>query len=186
MLPRTQRKNRKREVKGYRPSVRIIKTMTDLLQYQDDLDLGADIVKEHKRYLDKEKVVLLNRYIFPSMSNVVFFFRYMSRYPQLRRLFDNDVKDLLGVRRPDPNEGNYGFVLSNLLQSILALGTTDRWYQDQDEKINAKDFRLRIIPVLIESFKAKVYSALSDVLKNPDFSRSWRMISIGHWPGRKF
>jgi hypothetical protein len=148
--------------------------MVDLLQYQDDLVTEADVDKEHKRYLDKEKVILLNRCIFPSMANIVFFFRYMSRYPQLRRVFDNDIRDLLGVRREDPNEGNYGFTLSNFLQSVLTLGPTDRWYQDlqfHEEKINAKDFRLRLLPILYEIFNAKVCLALNDVLKNPSLQR---------------
>jgi hypothetical protein len=41
-------------------------------------------LKKHKRYLDKEKVKILNNYIFPSMANVVFFFKSIVSYPELR------------------------------------------------------------------------------------------------------
>ena len=91
----------------------------------------------------------------------------MSRYPQLQIVFENDIKDLLGVRRQKPNKGNYGFILSDLLKSILALGIKDRFYVDHEEMISVKDFRLRLASILCEIFKTKVCLILKDVLKDP-------------------
>jgi len=77
---------------------------------------------KRKRYLDKEKVLLLNKHIFPAMANLLFFFYYVSRYPELREVFDDDIEELLGVRR-DTTKYEYGYIFNILIQSILLIGT---------------------------------------------------------------
>jgi hypothetical protein len=151
--------------------------MIDLLQYHEDVELADDQKhKEHKRYLDKQKVVILDRHIFPSMANIVFFFRYISRYPELKGVFENDIKDLLGVRRENPQEDNYGFIISDLLLSILMPGLD--YYND--EKIRDKDFRLRLNQILQKAVMTKAGLHLTEMFRNvsiqhmveDDFSRA--------------
>jgi hypothetical protein len=152
--------------------------MIDLLQIQEDAELAGDqdnIDKEHKRYLDKQKVIMLNKYIFPSMANIVFFFRYISRYPEIKRVFENDIKDLLGVRRENPQEGNYGFIFSDLLCSILMPGLG--YYNDEKRD---KDFRLRLNQIMQETVITKAGLYLTEMFRNismqhmvkDDFSRT--------------
>jgi hypothetical protein len=159
--------------------------MRDLLWYQDDLDFGAKD-RDHKRYIDTEKVELLDKYIFPSMANVVFFFRFISRYPQLKKIFDNDVRDLLGVRRENPHDNNYGFIFSALVRSIVSTGLGFI----SEKEIRSKDFRLRLNQILQENVWAKVGLSVTEVFKNPaaqqvvadDFNRAWawvRMLAEG-------
>ena len=135
-------------------------------------------LKKYKRYLDKEKVKILNTYIFPSMANIVFFFKCISSYPQLRAIFEEDIKDLLGVRRLDPQPSNYGFVLFNLLHAILLI-EGEGFYIDKGE--HRKDFRLRLNQVLQELVWAKFEVSLAKVFRNEsaqrvvndDFNRVW-------------
>jgi len=183
MLPKNQGqkyRRSKRNINGYPPDRSIVKFMIDLLQYKVDSSnkLGehnyldkekVDLkhkkkvkLEEHKRYLDKEKVGLLDNCIFPSMANIVFFFRYISRYPELKKVFDNDIKDLLGVRRENPKKDNYGFIFSDLLQSIIMPGLG--YYNV--EKPHDKDFRLRLNQILQETVIAKTSQYLTDMFTN--------------------
>lgn len=130
-----------------------------------------------KRYLDKEKVKVLDKLIFPSMANLSYFFRCLTIYPQLREVFEDDVKDLLGVKRNNPQENNYGFIFFDLLRSILLIGEEIR----VGERDYDKGFRLRLNQVLQEIVWAKVDVSLANVFKNPsaqrvvadDFNRVW-------------
>lgn len=166
-----------------------------LLYIQDEEDANIrgdnspqDLIKlkEHKRYLDKEKVRILNDYIFPSMATLVFFFKCIASYPELRSIFENDIKDLLGIRRLNPQPGNYGFVIFNLLHAILLVG--EGLYRDTRGR--NKDFRLRLNQLLQEIVWAKFDVSLSDVFRNSsaqssvteDFNKVWgwtRMLTEG-------
>jgi hypothetical protein len=57
-------------------------------------------LKEYRRYLDKEKVRILNDYIFPSMATLLFFFKCVANYPELRSIFENDIKDFAEDKTP--------------------------------------------------------------------------------------
>lgn len=180
MLPKTQRKTprkSKKNTKGYRPDRSIVKFMIALLQFKDDKELANSLnvseltdlqqkekvkLEEHKRYLDKEKVSLLDNCIFPSMANIVFFFRYISRYPELKKVFDNDIKDLLGVRRENPEKDNYGFIFSDLVYSIIMPGLG--YYNE--EKLHDDNFRLRLNQILQEIVIAKTEPYLTDMFTN--------------------
>jgi hypothetical protein len=167
IMAQKNRRNRRRLPKGYWPDEEITKIMRGLLWYQDDVAAG-DVNKEHKRYLDKEKVRLLHEYVFPSMANIIFFFRSVSTYPQLKEVFENDIKDLLGVRRENPQPNNYGFIFSALVQSVL-LTELDLLYLR--EEMPGEDFSLRLNQILQENVRARVNLALTKVLKDPAVQR---------------
>jgi hypothetical protein len=150
--------------------------MQEMLQYKKDvneLEMTADI--KHKRYLDKEKVLILRKHIFPAMANLVYFFYYVCRYSELREVFDNDIEELLGVRR-DTSKHDYGFIFTALIQSILLIGLHN------SAETHVKDFRLRLVQILQEAIWAKADLALPNIFKkNPsaqrvvgdDFHRVW-------------
>jgi hypothetical protein len=163
------------------------------IQDKEDLDMSEDIssqklteLKENKRYLDKEKVRILDDYIFPSMATLVFFFKCIASYPELRPIFENDIKDLLGIRRVNPEPGNYGFIVFNLLHAILLVGEGPYL----NTRGHNRDFRLRLNQLLQEIVWAKFDVSLSDVFGNSsaqrsvreDFNKVWgwtRMLSEG-------
>ena len=151
-----------------------------MLRYKDDLNNRNIVKRNRKRYLDKEKVLLLDRHIFPAMANLTFFFYYVSKYPELREIFDDDIKDLLGIRHNA--EDNYGFVFADLIRSILGVGFS------YNPKTHVNDFRLQLIQILLETSWAKVDVSMASVFKNSsaqrivadDFNRVWawtRMLS---------
>lgn len=47
---------------------------------------------------DKKKVKILNNHIFRSMANLIYFFEFVADHEQLKRIFDNDVEELLGFK----------------------------------------------------------------------------------------
>jgi hypothetical protein len=168
-------KKRKLETKNYGCHADVRRLMQEMLQYNKNIsewEMAPN--KKHKRYLDKEKVLLLNKYIFPAMANLLFFFYYVSRYPELREVFDDDIEELLGIRR-DNTKHTYGFIFTALIQSILLIGLNNT------AETHVKDFRLRLIQILQESIWAKVDLALHTIFKNPsaqqavanDFNRVW-------------
>src|SRR5437870_3613693 len=98
----------------------------------------------------------------PAMANLTFFFRCISKYPQLGEVFEDDVKDLLGVRRENPQSNNYGFIISNLLHSFLLI--EEGGYNEK--RGHNKDFRLRLNQILQEIVRAKVAVSITNVFKN--------------------
>lgn len=181
------RKSSARQLKYYRFSPEVNLFMVKFLQHIDNVEetklqsntspKQLEELKGHKRYLDKEKVEILNKYIFPSMANLVFFFKCIASYPELRPIFEDDIKDLLGVRRLSPKPGNYGFIIFNLLHAILLIG--EGLYLDT--RGHNKDFRLRLNQLLQEIVWAKFDVSLSKVFTNSsaqrtvteDFNKVW-------------
>jgi hypothetical protein len=146
-----------------------------MLQYKKDInEWGMDEDTKHKKYVNKEKVLLLDKHIFKSMGNLVFFFYYVCKYPELREIFDDDIEELLGIRR-DTTQYEYGFIFTALIRSILLIGLRNT------AETHVKDFRLQLIQILQESIWAKVDLALPSIFKNPsaqqtvasDFNRVW-------------
>ena len=161
------KKSSKLKARCYQPRDEVEKILIGLLWHKDEVEMGSVVDRNHKRYLDKEKVKLLNEYIFPSMANVVFFFRSISKYPQLKEIFENDVKDLLGVRRENLQDDNYGYIFEALIQSVILPGEGFL----SAEKIRGKDFRLRLSQILMETVRAKMELSGIDVLKSTNAQR---------------
>jgi hypothetical protein len=149
--------------KSYQPHSAIISLIGNLSQYKWDAAHEGIIDKKRKRYLDKEKSKVLDQYVFPSMANIAYFFIHISETPELIEVFEKDIKDLLGVRRKNPQEQKYGYIFFKLMYSILLIaeGTYD------ESGASYKDFRLRLNHILQEIVWAKVDSSLTKVFKNP-------------------
>ena len=153
-------------MKHYSADYAMIRLMTNLLQYHSDLEYGRTVEKNRKRYLDKEKVTILDKFIFPAMANLTFFFKSISRYQELKQIFENDIEDLLGVRRENPQYNKYGFIFSQLVLSILlieeeayseeAADRDDFPLHYQLDKTGKKNFRLRLNQILQDIVKIKV------------------------------
>ena len=110
--------------------------------------------REHKRYLDQQKVDILDKYVFQSMAYLTYFFKYVSTYKTLNKVFENDVKDLLGLRIKEPESEEYAFVLSDLLHSILSI------------EFSNKDLQLELIHIVQEIIKEKVEAYIGNTQRN--------------------
>ena len=111
-------------------------------------------LNKNKRKLDRRKVYILDKHIFPSLANLVIFFDYLEKNPELRKLFEGDVKELLGfIGQYAKYEDN---IITRLLQSIL------KW----DTNSDPNNFRLE----LISSIQNVLYRKIIDLTltdKNP-------------------
>ena len=87
--------------------------------------------------------------------------------------FENDIKDLLGIKRNELQA--YGFILLSLIRSILIIRDIERPRNKQD------DFRLKLNHILQGIVFDKVRPSLIDVFKlqeaqiavKDDFRRAW-------------
>jgi hypothetical protein len=104
-------------------------------------------LNKNKRKLDRRKVYILDKHIFPSLANLVIFFDYLEKNPELRKLFEGDVKELLGfIGQYAKYEDN---IITRLLQSIL------KW----DTNSDPNNFRLE----LISSIQNVLYHKITDL-----------------------
>jgi hypothetical protein len=145
-----------------------------LLNYmQEKLQFEIKYIKEDSRgrtsdpeydLLNKRKNDVLKK-VFKSMANLVFFFESIANIPSssmpymepnerearkvIRELFENDVKDLLGIRRnPNDKRQNYAFVFDRLIHSLIYTGDGDVDKADY--------FRLKLIHILQDNIYRKV------------------------------
>jgi hypothetical protein len=164
---------------GYKPRIGLVTYLNKKLQFQREKqeltrageDLSAEKKQEGKN-LDRMKVHVLNKYIFPSMADLTFFFQFIADHSELEEVFEDDVKDLLGIRRDRPEELDYGFMLYNLLWAIIMGG------KREDHK---QDFRLGLTYPLQRIIFRKVDQSSKDIFKTQgsrravldDFRRAW-------------
>ena len=96
--------------------------------------------------LRQDKKRLLDNVIFPSMANLVVFFKYMAEDSKVRDIFEEDLKELLGFigQNAKKYEDN---IITKLLQSIL------EW----DTNREPNNFRLE----LVSSIQNVIYHKLT-------------------------
>lgn len=154
--------------KSYKSSIKLTEYMEKKLQHFKDLEkierkkyAGEDLeelknaVAEEYGDINTEKTRLLDGTIFPSMANLIVFFEYLTKYPQLRELFEKDVKALFGYfkgpwyneteedgktykYRFKPEPGHTYWIVNRLVKSLLT------W----DMKKDPNNFRLHLVAEL--------------------------------------
>ena len=148
--------------KGYIPDKLIVNYMQEKLQFEQErheLKLRGENLKENDRYsnLKKRKVNVLVR-IFTSMANLIFFFECISKYPVLQELFEDDIQDLLGIRRSNPQQQVSSYIVARLLYSILFV----------QKENNESDFRSIVNNLLQQIVRNKSKQNLRNVLVTDD------------------
>ena len=136
-------KNDKIVKQCYKPSYTLVDYLENKLQYEKKRkqivmggkrDLSEQEVQEG-RNLDRMKVHILDKYIFPSMANLTVFLEYIAKNEGLQRVFEDDLKELF-FGKPDERP-NAIIVFQRFIQSTI----TWNW----KKKENANDFRLALI-----------------------------------------
>ena len=97
------------------------------------------------------------------MANLTFFVECIAEEEELRRDFEDDFKDLLGIRRSDPANQVYGFVFYHLVTGILRAGKETRTVRGQ---ANVVDFSLIQNHQLQQIVRDKTKMALPRDLKS--------------------
>lgn len=141
-----------------------IEALANRLSNSQWKELGT--IKKRSKTLKNTKMDILNEIIFPSMANLTFFFEAISDSLQLQEAFESDIRELLGIRRINPNPGNYAFMFDRLLRAILK----GRVYEN--------DFRIKLIHQLQEIIYNKLYLLTYDIL-NTDLAVRNVMEDVG-------
>jgi hypothetical protein len=122
---------------SYAVSATLDQLLKDQLQYfQEDEKLNkrkvageGDIPEDEKqklnktkRNLDRRKVDVLDKHVFRSMANLIVFFGNLAKHPELRYVYEEDLKELLGFigQNAKKYEDN---IVTRLLRSILTWNT---------------------------------------------------------------
>ena len=122
-------------------------------------DEEKKVIKSQNRGLGTTKVRRLDEIVFPAMANLIYFFKMVSEHPELQKTFEDDIKDLLGVRRYNPKSYNYGYVFSHLIAYILMIKTSGK-------PLKEDDFRLKLVQVLQGIVFLGFQQTLPDILKD--------------------
>ena len=148
----------------------------DKKKIDDRRDVGEDVSKERinhnktKRLLQRRKVDVLDKHIFRSMANLVLFFKYLEDHPELREIYEEDVKELLGfIGKNAKYEDN---TITRLLQSML------KWNINSDPN----NFRLELISsiqnviynkiLVLTLMEENLGESITNTIVNPDVGRA--------------
>lgn len=144
----------------YTPHAEFVDFMRNFLHFlkNEDKSLGAG---KKERNLRRMKTHYLDKHVFPSMANIVFFFDAISMYPELQDEFELSIKDLLGIRRISPRANNYAYVFQTLIHSIIY---TKKGYNDSN-------FRLRLILELQKIIRQRILSLTVGTFGNDNVAR---------------
>lgn len=86
-------------------SIRFDKELDDKINAGEEVDNDRlKAFNKTKSNLRKRKSDVLDGHIFPSMANLILFFEYLAKYPELRNVFEDDTKELFGYIRVKPDK----------------------------------------------------------------------------------
>jgi hypothetical protein len=132
--------------KSFDPDSRLIQYMQERLQLSVEMEkldaAGEEFSSEintKDRGLRTKKTRVLDQIVFPAMANLIYFFKSIAVHPELQTIFENDIKDLLGIRRDDPQKHDSGFLFYDLLDYIIIGSKEGRYSDKRDDRV---DFRL--------------------------------------------
>jgi hypothetical protein len=127
-------------VKDYTPNARLVehmqRTLHNVKKLQQIDTAGKDVpkaVEKEKAALSAARTRILDDVVFQAMADITFFFSAVGAHPEIQKLFDDNIKEILGVKRIDPKETPYGFMFAALVSGMLI-------YRFK----TGKDFRLRL------------------------------------------
>jgi hypothetical protein len=138
------------------------------------LEKGRELTSEDKRKirtLDRRKVYVL-QYIFRSLANLTFFLEETAKNQVLQEIFEDDLKELFGIKDTDRSNN----VLGRLVDALLS------W----DERKDPNNFRLGLIFILQNIIFLKINNIASiefgDIMANnivqPDMGRAWAWTNL--------
>ena len=169
----------KDHIKHYTPNPHLVDYFKDVLQQNKFIKSkrqeNAGESQEDNKNLPRMKIHYLDKHIFQAMADLMFFFQTIAEYKELQEVYEEDIKDLLGIRRAKPNELPYGFVFVELISVILSLRTREYKYLNEDEidtlKIK-KDYKLKLTYKLQEIVFEKLQQYLTHVFDNLDAQKA--------------
>ena len=149
-------------VKHYIPNGDLVNFLRTQLHRRKEIEAGIESSEDDKgrtnNKIDRSKVHYLDKHIFPAMANLAFFFEAIAKHPELEKIYEDDIKDLLGIRRKEASDRPKplcGFVFYNLLCNILKVSGSPF-----ERREIVKDFRLILNHRAEEIVRKKVARSL--------------------------
>jgi hypothetical protein len=106
---------------------------------------------------------VMNKVIFPSMANILYFLEQVSKHGELQEVFDEDIEELLGLKIP-PDKIHKGY-LPAIYRLLLATVT---WNNEKDPT----NYRLHVIENMQKICHDRLQNiAYLDGSKGPDMAR---------------
>lgn len=132
-----------------------------LIEASRKRQLTHDEKKEEKRLNEEKSRVILDKVIFPSLSNLIYFFETLADSEEMRRLFDDDAMDLFGTSQTEEDNAKEQVTTrdNNLARLVAAILIPDFEYT-KNEQIK-EDFRLRLLHDLQDVIRIKTIIAIS-------------------------
>lgn len=151
---------KKKKGGDYVPDAHIVKYMRRRLQQFDSIQkLGAEEkvpekLEKEEGALSTDKFRILPK-IFQAMVDITFFFGVMNAHPEIQKIFESDIKEILGVKRRDPKNTPYAFMFHILVSGMLLA-----------QYPTGKDFRLRLNEQLQHLVWDKMTLYLTDIFES--------------------
>jgi hypothetical protein len=169
------------EIKYYTPSEDFVRFVKKELHKRRKVEAGLESsveieIKKKNKELDRLKVYYLDKHIFQAMANMLFLLEAIALHPELKKLYEDEIEDLLGVRHGKSQQ--YGFVFRDILFSILQIENRELGTKADD--IHG-GFRLRLNHILQGIVFEKVRQHLPNIFNlqeaqiavKDDFHRVW-------------
>lgn len=174
-----------RLVKFFIERLHTSRSMNELHARGEDFPRGLNL---KNRSLNTKKTRILDQIVFQAMANLTFFFEAISLHPELQEVFENDIKNVLGVRHKSTQE--YGFMFSKLLRSIMLIRDDSHVERYSELERKQGDFRLRLICILQGIVISKAERFLPTVFRNyksehivwDDLARAWAWTEMLAYP----
>jgi hypothetical protein len=138
----------------------------------------TDVENRKIKNNDDRKVHVLDNYIFGSMANLIYFFKFILRHPELIDRFGEDIEELLGLKEDTISEAKFqGLGFSALVNLILNYPS-----QNLDESLNDNrfSFKRHLLPILQDSiyhhiitiFRHRQHDIIFKMMVDNDFQRA--------------
>jgi hypothetical protein len=160
---KTSRKKEKLTIDTYEPRNELVEHLEKRKRFEEEYkkteDAEIEISAEQKQELDnleKMKVDILNKYVFPSMANVVVFLEYCKN-PLLQDVFNKDIEELLLGIHKDHYEKKLKDYTNYEDETVIARFLTASLAQ------NSK-WKLLLFPIIQRAITSNIHAILYDLL----------------------
>ena len=149
---------------GYMPNNSLVKFLEEKLRFEKERNSklpGEKLSKNDQKKgqeLKRMKNYILNKHVFQSMANLVTFFEYVSKNPELQQVFDDDIYELLLGGKEN---GSHDVVIYRRF-----LESTIKW----DWKSDPSNFRLTLLYTLQNVIFQNFPFIMNDVLMGETYS----------------
>lgn len=162
------RRTQTSDADSYIPSETLVGYLDNRLQIEKERRASLSAGEEESPEMEKKlinskrrKVYVLNNIIFPSMANIVIFFEYISKNPELQVLFEDNIKQLLWGTYSKKVQGP---VFRRLIEAIIKWSPEEHKSKKKNNMNlgNELNFRMHFYHIMLQSISLTLPARLKD------------------------